>query len=86
MHTLLGPIVQSVVSLAADAGVAKLIPAQPHIFMEIDHEINSTTTDSQRVVVSYKRIYKCARSTSYSFSQACPGKMSICELTVSTCL
>ena len=28
-------------SLAADPGVASLIPAQSHTFVEIDHEINS---------------------------------------------
>ena len=83
MHTLLGPVVQSVVSQTADAGVASWIPAWSYIFREIDHEIISTATDSRRVVVSCKRMCKCARSTSYSFSQACPGKMLIGELTVS---
>ena len=43
--------------LTADPGVASLIPAQCHTF---DHEIVSTaillpSTDSRRVVVSYKR-------------------------------
>ena len=86
MHTLLGPVVQSVVSLTADAGVANSILAWSYIFMEIDHEIISTATDSRRVVVSCKQMYKCAQSTRYSFSQACPGKMLIGELTVSTLL
>ena len=48
--------------LTADPGVASLIPAQFHTFMEIGHEIISTTilfpfADSRRVVVSYKRKY-----------------------------
>ena len=33
---------QSVASLIADPGVKSLIPAQPHTFMEIDHEIFSS--------------------------------------------
>ena len=48
--------------LAADPGVASLIPAQSHTFPQIDHEIISTvillpSADSRRVVVSYKRKY-----------------------------
>ena len=48
--------------LTADPGVASLIPARSHTFVEIDHEIISTTillpsTDSRRVVVSYKQKY-----------------------------
>ena len=48
--------------LTADPGVASLIPACYHTFVEIDREIISTvillpTTDSKRVVVSYKRKY-----------------------------
>ena len=43
-----------------DSGVLSSIPAQSHTFPEIDHKIISTTillpsTDSKRVVVSYKR-------------------------------
>ena len=43
-----GSIAQSVMCLAVDAclaadpGFASLIPARPHTFMEIDHEIIST--------------------------------------------
>ena len=37
-----GPVAQSVTSTTADAGVMSLIPAQFHVFMEIDHEIIST--------------------------------------------
>ena len=38
----LGPLAQSVASLTADPGVASLIPARSHTFVEIDHEIIST--------------------------------------------
>ena len=48
--------------LAADPGIWSLISARSHTFMEIDHEIISTviplpSSDSRRVVVSYKRKY-----------------------------
>ena len=48
--------------LTADPGVATLIPAWSHTFVEIDHEIISTvilfpSAESIRVVVSYKRKY-----------------------------
>ena len=57
-----GHLAQSVMCLTADSVVASFIPAQSHPFMEIDHEIISTaillpSTDSRRVVVSYKRKY-----------------------------
>ena len=47
------------ICLVAEPGVASLIPARPHTFMEIDCEIISTaillpSADSRRVVVSYK--------------------------------
>ena len=50
-------------SLTADQGVASLIPARSHTFLEIDHEIISTSfsslllNHSRRYVVSYKRKY-----------------------------
>ena len=49
-------------SLTADPGVASLIPAWSHNFVEIDYEIISTvillpSADSRRVVFSYKRKY-----------------------------
>ena len=49
-------------SLTADPGVASLIPARSHTFVEIDHEIISMAIlllylDSRRAVVSYKRKY-----------------------------
>ena len=49
--------------LTADPGVASLTPSHSHTLAEIDHEIISTailhlpSTDSRRVVVSYKRKY-----------------------------
>ena len=48
--------------LTADPGVAGLILALSHTFMEINNEIDSTaillpSTDSRRVVVSYERKY-----------------------------
>ena len=64
-----GRVAQSVTCLASDAcltadpGVASLIPARYHTFVEIDHKIISTVIlllpliYSRRAVVSYKR--KC---------------------------
>ena len=48
--------------LTADVWVMSSIPARSHSFVEIDNEIISTaiffpSTDSRRVVVSYKRKY-----------------------------
>ena len=48
--------------LTADPGVVSLIQAQSHTFGEIDNEINIyghslPSTDSRRVVVSYKQKY-----------------------------
>ena len=59
---VLGCVAQSVMFLTADPGVASLIPARSHTFVEIDHEIISTaillpSADSRMVVVSYKRKY-----------------------------
>ena len=53
---------QSVTCLTADPGVANLIPAWSHTFVEIDHEITATvillpSADLRRVDVSYKRKY-----------------------------
>ena len=53
---------QSLTCLTADPGVTSLIPTRSHSFMEIDHEIFSTTillhsAVARRVVVSYKRKY-----------------------------
>ena len=59
---LLDPIAQLVVSPKCRSRGCKLIPAQSHTFVEIDHEIISTdillpSADSRRVVVSYKQKY-----------------------------
>ena len=49
--------------LTADSGVASSIPVWSHTFVEIDHEMISTSFStlllihSRRVVVSYKRKY-----------------------------
>ena len=53
---------QSVIWLTADPGVASLIPAASHTYLEIEHEIISTaillpSADSRRVVVSFKLKY-----------------------------
>ena len=61
-HHKRGRIAQSVTCLIADPGDASSIRAQSHTFVEIDHEIISTaillsSSDSRRVVVSYKRKY-----------------------------
>ena len=48
--------------LSADPGVASLMPALPHTFMDIDHEIISTaillpSANLRRVVDCYKQKY-----------------------------
>ena len=55
-------VTQSVTCLTADPGVASLIPARSHTFMEIGHEIISIaillpSADTRRIVVSYMRKY-----------------------------
>ena len=57
-----GCIAQSLKCLTADPGVPSLILARSHIFAEVDHEVISTasllpSTNSRKVVVSYKRKY-----------------------------
>ena len=57
-----GRVAQLVMCLTADPGVASSIRARSHTFVEIDHEIISTaillhSTDSRRVVLSYKLKY-----------------------------
>ena len=61
-HFWPGHIALSVTCLTADPGVASSIQTRSHTFVEIDHEIITTaillpSTDSRRVVVSYKRKY-----------------------------
>ena len=62
IHFYASRVAQSVTCLTADPRVASSIAARSHTFMRIDHEIISTdillhSTDSRRVVVSYKRKY-----------------------------
>ena len=69
LHRVHLRVAQSVTCLATDAcltadpGVASLIPARYHTFVEIDYEMISTVIlllpliYSRRVVVSYKRKY-----------------------------
>ena len=57
-----GHVVQPVMCLTADPGVASLITGRSDTLVEIDHEIISTailfpSTDSRRVFVSYKQKY-----------------------------
>ena len=57
-----GHVVQTLTCLTADPGLTSSNPAQPHTFLKIDHEIISTaillpSTDSRRVVVSFKQKY-----------------------------
>ena len=61
-YCVTGCVAQSVTCLTADPGVAGLIPAWSHTFMEIDHEIISTvillpSIDLRMVIVSFKRKY-----------------------------
>ena len=68
-------------SLTADPGVASLIPAHSHTFMEIVHEIISMVI-LLPVAESFKKGNRCcqlqakvcARSTGELLVQACPGK------------
>ena len=62
MSTIPCPIAQLVTCLTADPGDSSSIPASSHTFAKIDHEIISTailipSTDSRRVVISYKQKY-----------------------------
>ena len=66
-------------SLTADPGVASLIPAQSHTYMEIDHEITSTVIllpSAESFMKGFCRLQAkvCARSTGKLLVQACPGK------------
>ena len=80
-----GRVAQSVTCLATDAclaaipGVASLIPARSHTFVEIDHEIISTvillpSADSFKKVCCQLQAKVCARITGYPLVQACRGK------------
>ena len=89
-----GRVAQSVTCLATDAcltadpGVASSIPARSHTFVEIDCEIYSTvillpSTDSRKVVVSYKRkyVHKVLVNCLFKLAQE---KVWLGELTVQT--
>ena len=72
--------------LTADPGVASLIPARSHTFVEIDHEIISMailipSAVSRRVVVSYRRkyVHKVLDNPLVKLAQE---KVWLCELTV----
>ena len=61
-NDVLSHVAQSVTCLTTDPEEASLIQARSHTFVEIDHEIISMaillpSSDSKRVVVSYKRKY-----------------------------
>ena len=70
----------SVASPTADPGVVSLIPARSHTLVEIDGEIISMhglsppSTDSRRVVVSYKQKYVHEVLVNHFSSQASSGK------------
>ena len=57
-------------SLTADPGVTSSIPAWPHTFVEIDHEIISTvifpSAESFKKDCCQLQVKVCARSTGYS--------------------
>ena len=79
IHFDAGRVTESVTCLTADRRVASSILAQSHSFVKIDHEIISTailfpSTDSRRVVVSYKRKYVQEVLVNRLSSQACPEK------------
>ena len=80
-----GRVAQSVTCLVTDGcltaipGVASLIPARSHTFVEIDHEIISTvillpSADSFKKGCCQLQAKVCARTTGYPLVQACPGK------------
>ena len=63
--------------LTVDPGVASLITARSHTFVELDNEIISranllASADSRRVVISYKR-----KSVHEVLVQACTGNKSL---------
>ena len=65
-------------SLTANPGVASLIPARSHTFVDIDHEIISTvilpSAESFKKGCCQLQVKVCARSTGQLLVQACPGK------------
>ena len=74
--------------LTADPGVTSLIPLRSHTFAEFDHEIISTaillpSSDSRRVVVSYKGKYVHEELANLLVKPA-QEKVWLGELTIST--
>ena len=66
-------------SLTADPGVASLIPARSHTFVEIDYEIISTvilfpSAESFKKVCCQFKAQVCALSTGYMLVQALSNK------------
>ena len=55
------------VCLAADPGVASSIPTRSHTFVEIDHEIISTSFSSLPKYCCQLQAKVCAQSTGYLF-------------------
>ena len=85
MFCLPSGVAQSVTCLAtdscliADPGVASLIPARSHTFVEIDHEIISTvillpSAQSFKKGCCQLQAKVCAQITGKPLVQACPGK------------
>ena len=80
-----GRVAQSVTCLATDAkltadpGVVSSIPARPHTFVEIYHDIISTdillpSAESYMKGCCQLQAKVCAQITGYPLVQACPGK------------
>ena len=88
-YNIPGHVAQSVMCLTTDLGIARLIPAWYHTFMEIDHEIISTaillpSNDSRRVVVIYKQKYVYKVLVNRLVKLAQEKKVWLGELTVLT--
>ena len=84
-HTQLSRVAQSVTCLATDAsltadpGVASLIPAWSHTYVEIDHEIISTvlllpSAESFKKGCCQLQAKECARSTGLTACSSLPRK------------
>ena len=60
--------------LTADPGVASLIAAWSHTFVEIDHGHSPPSAESFMKGCCQLQAKLCARITGYPLVQACPGK------------
>ena len=79
MQDLRGRIAQSVTCLTTDPGVANLISALSHTFVEIDHEIITIvilfpSTDSFKKGCCQLQAKVCTRSIGQLLVHACRGK------------